>query len=234
MKISELFDLRRSAASRYLEMYKYPWQALDGIGRLIPELASAGGLLQIADGVWAAKSAHIAATAFISAPCIIGEYSEIRHCAYIRGNAVIGNECVVGNSTEVKNSILFDCVQIPHYNYVGDSVLGYKVHLGAGAVTSNVKCDKTEVTVASPGGRIRTGRRKFGAAVGDGSEIGCGSVLCPGAVIGRNCTVYPLSLVRGYIPDDCIFKTADDIAAKRQFGQGGAYKEPNRGGDIDI
>lgn len=214
MKISELFDLSRTAASRYLRMYEYPWQALSGIGGLIAELASAD-LEQIAEGVWAAKSARIAPTACISAPCIIGEYSEIRHCAYIRGNAVIGNECVVGNSTEIKNSILFDCVQVPHYNYVGDSILGYRAHLGAGAVTSNVKCDRTEVIAASPEGRIGTGRRKLGAAVGDGSEIGCGSVLCPGAVIGKNCTVYPLSLIRGYLPDGSIFKSAGNIAVKR-------------------
>ena len=168
----------------------------------------------IKENVWVANSSKISETAFIGEPCIIGENSEVRHCAFIRGSVIIGDNCVVGNSTEMKNSIIFDNVQIPHYNYVGDSILGYKSHLGAGAVTSNVKSDKTLVTVSSEGEKIATGLKKFGAMVGDGTEVGCNSVLCPGTVIGKNCTIYPLSMVRGYIKENSIFKNKDNIINK--------------------
>lgn len=163
-----------------------------------------------------AKSAKIFSSAYISSPCIIDEHSEVRHCAFIRGSAIIGKNCVVGNSTEVKNSIILDNVQIPHYNYIGDSILGYHSHLGAGAITSNVKSDKSLVSVRTENGTIETGLRKFGAMIGDFTEIGCNSVLCPGTVIGKNCTVYPLSLVRGCIEENSIFKAPDNIVRKSE------------------
>ena len=166
------------------------------------------------ENIWIAKSATIAPTAQINAPCIIDELAEIRHCAYIRGSAVIGKRCVVGNSTEIKNSILFDCVQVPHYNYVGDSILGYKAHLGASAITSNVKSDKSEVKANYPDCAYPTGMKKLGAIVGDECEIGCGAVLNPGTVIGNNTTVYPLSFVRGHIPPYTIMKNDGSFVSK--------------------
>ena len=217
MKTQDLFDLSHSLAGEFLAKYEYPWQSLGEIKNFILDL---GKTLdkekydEIKENVWVAKSAKVFDSAYIGAPCIIGENTEVRHCAFIRGSVLIGDNCVIGNSTEIKNSIIFDNVQIPHYNYVGDSVLGYKSHLGAGAVTSNVKSDKTPVTVKTTEGKIETGLKKFGAMVGDFTEVGCNSVLCPGTVLGKNCTVYPLSRVRGYIPEEHIFKSETKIVHK--------------------
>ncbi len=215
VKILRLFDLSHTAAAEYLNRFVYPWQALKGLGGFISALGATlgDGYYSPSDGVWIHRSALVAPTAFIGAPAIIGEGSEIRHCAFIRGNALVGENCVVGNSAEIKNSILFDGVQVPHYNYVGDSVLGYKAHLGAGAITSNVKSDKTNVRI-SVGGGIDTGLKKVGAFVGDFAEVGCNSVLNPGTVIGRNSTVYPLSSVRGVVPADSIYKNKNEIIGK--------------------
>ena len=203
-KIEKLFDLQHTVACNYLEKFNYPWNALTGLKNYIIHLGGTlkGEYEEISHGVWAHKSAKIAETACIKSPCIIGANTEIRHCAYIRGSVLIGKNCVVGNSTELKNSILFDGVQVPHFNYVGDSILGYGAHLGAGAITSNVKCDKTEISICG----IETGLKKLGAIIGDKVEIGCNSVLNPGTVIGKNSIVYPLSCVRGAIPQDSIFK----------------------------
>ncbi len=218
MKTANLFDLSHTLARPLLEKYEYPWMALSEIKSFIIEL---GKTLdkeiyeEVRENVWIAKSATVFESAYIAAPCIIGENTEVRHCAFIRGSVLIGNNCVVGNSTEIKNSIIFDNVQIPHYNYVGDSVLGYKSHMGAGSITSNVKSDKTLVTVKTQDEKIETGLKKFGAMLGDFTEVGCNSVLCPGTVIGKNCTIYPLSRVRGYIPENHIFKSETDIVAKK-------------------
>ena len=217
MKTVQLFSLENTLAAELLEKYEYPWLALGEIKNFILELGPTldkNVYEQIDENVWAAKSAKIFASAFIGGPCIIGENTEVRHCAFIRSSALIGNNCVVGNSTEIKNSILFNNVQVPHYNYVGDSILGYKSHLGAGAITSNVKSDKTPVAVGAGGGRIETGLKKFGAMVGDCTEVGCNSVLCPGTVLGKNCTVYPLSRVRGYVPENRIYKSEGNIVVK--------------------
>lgn len=217
MKTVQLFSLESTLAAELLEKYEYPWLALGEIKNFILELGPTldkNVYEQIDENVWAAKSAKIFASAFIGGPCIIGENTEVRHCAFIRSSALIGNNCVVGNSTEIKNSILFNNVQVPHYNYVGDSILGYKSHLGAGAITSNVKSDKTPVAVVTGGGRIETGLKKFGAMVGDCTEVGCNSVLCPGTVLGKNCTVYPLSRVRGYVPENRIYKSEGNIVVK--------------------
>ena len=204
MKTYEIFDLSKSLAEPLLSKTEYPWEALpqirDFILNLIPSLDKSV-YEEVKPTVWIAKSAKIAPSADITGPTIIGENTEIRPSAFIRGSALIGNGCVIGNSTEVKNAIIFDSVQIPHYNYVGDSILGYRSHLGAGAVTSNVKSDKTLVTVKVNGEKIPTGLKKFGAMVGDYVEIGCNTVLCPGTVIGRNSNVYPLSRVRGFVPE---------------------------------
>ncbi len=207
----------RSVAYPYLGRFTYPWEALDRIGEMILEIAKTldtDEYQKIGEDVWIARSATVAPTASVSGPCIICEEAEIRHCAYIRGNAIVGRGAVVGNSTELKNCILFDGVQVPHYNYVGDSILGYKSHMGAGAVTSNVKSDKTPVTVFFDGDRIETGRKKFGAMLGDRVEIGCNSVLNPGTVIGCDSNVYPRSSVRGYVPSNSIFKSQDHIVSK--------------------
>ena len=218
MKTKELFSLENTMAATLLEKHEYPWTALNEIKNFILEL---GKTLdkeiyeEVSENVWIAKSAKVFLSAYIGAPCIIGENTEVRHCAFIRGSALIGNNCVVGNSTEVKNCIIFNNVQIPHYNYVGDSILGFKSHLGAGAITSNVKSDKTPVSVKTSDGKVETGLKKFGAMVGDNTEEGCNSVLCPGTVLGRNCTVYPLSRVRGYIPENCIFKSEGNVVEKK-------------------
>lgn len=217
MRTAELFDLTKTAAQPLLSCYDHAEKSLTHLHRFIEKL---GGALdtelytEMSPGVWAAKSAVICENAQILAPCIIGEGAVIRQCAYIRGSVLVGRECVIGNSTEVKNSILFDRVQIPHFNYVGDSVLGYAVHLGAGAVTSNVKSDKSEVYITHDGVRESSGRRKLGAVIGDMSEIGCGAVLCPGTVIGKNTTVYPLTLVRGTVPSGSILKNDGTIVGK--------------------
>lgn len=218
IKTKELFSLGHTLAADYLASYEYPWQALKGISDFIkktgPELDK-NEFTQISPEVWVHKQARIAPTAFIGAPCIIGRNTEVRHCAFIRGSALIGEGCVIGNSTEVKNAIIFDCVQVPHYNYVGDSILGYKAHLGAGAVTSNVKSDKTPVKVKNGDEIIETGLKKFGAMVGDCVEVGCNSVLNPGTVIGKNTNIYPLSRVRGVIKESSIFKEENNITEKR-------------------
>lgn len=215
-KTAELFDLTKSIAAPLLEKTEYPWEALPKIKAFILELGASlpsDIYEQVSEGVWIAKSAKVAPSAYIDGPTIICEGAEIRHCAYIRGSVIVGAGSIVGNSCEVKNSIIFDGVQTPHYNYVGDSILGYHSHMGAGSVTSNVKSDKTNVSIMADGERIPTGLRKFGAMLGDNVEVGCNSVLCPGSVIGRNCTIYPLTRVRGYIPENSIHK-GDKIVPK--------------------
>ncbi|MFG6353198.1 MAG: UDP-N-acetylglucosamine pyrophosphorylase [Oscillospiraceae bacterium] len=211
-----LFDLSHTLAGDYLARFEYPWQALDGIKELILTLGPALGdeYEEMGGGVWVHQTAQIAHSAFLGAPCIIGPNTEVRHCAFIRGSALVGGGCVVGNSVELKNVILFDNVQVPHYNYVGDSILGYKSHMGAGSITSNVKSDKTPVTVKNGGEPIETGRKKFGAVLGDCVEVGCNSVLNPGTVIGPRTNIYPLSCVRGAVPGDSIYKTGGVIVLK--------------------
>ena len=216
IKIKDLYDLSHTAAGEYLEGFEYPWEALAGIKELILSL---GGKLgdeynEIAPGVWAHRTVKIAPTAHIGAPCIIGAGTEVRHCAFIRGSALVGEGCVIGNSVELKNVIIFDGVQVPHFNYVGDSILGYMSHTGAGAVTSNVKSDKKNVVIKGEGIRIETGLKKCGAFLGDYVEVGCNSVLNPGTVVGRNSQVYPTSCVRGVIPENSIFKNDGTIIKK--------------------
>ena len=216
-KTKELFSLDKSLAGEYLSKFEYPWQALSGIKALILTLGERldkNEYDEISENVWVHKSVKIAPTAYIGAPCIIGKDTEVRQCAFIRSSALIGEGCVIGNSTEVKNAIIFDSVQVPHFNYVGDSILGYKSHLGAGAVTSNVKSDRSLVTVKTADSRIETGLKKFGAMVGDNVEVGCNSVLNPGTVIGRNSNIYPLSSVRGSVPENSIFKNQSTIVIK--------------------
>ena len=213
--ISKLYDLEHTQAAEYLKGFTYPWEALKGIKELILTLGpTLEGYREIAPQVWVHETATVAPTAYLGAPCIIGPETEVRHCAFIRGSALVGAGCVVGNSTELKNVILFDKVQVPHYNYVGDSILGYKAHMGAGSITSNVKSDKSLVTIhAQP--PIATGIKKVGAMLGDRVEVGCNSVLNPGTVIGRDSNVYPLSCVRGVIPAKSIYKTSGIITEKR-------------------
>lgn len=211
---TELFDLSHTLAAPLLENYDEPWLALPKLKEFILSLGEtldAKIYHQLSPGVWVAKSATIAPTAVITAPAIIGEDTEVRHCAYLRGATLIGNDCVVGNSCELKNCILFDNVQVPHFNYVGDSILGYRSHMGAGAVTSNVKSDHTLVALCLDGIKIETGMKKLGALVGDFVEIGCNSVLNPGTVIGRRSRIYPLTSVRGTVPPDSIVKSTDTI-----------------------
>ena len=214
--IKDLYDLEHTLAAEYLAGFTYPWEALSGIKDLIltigPDLGE--DYREVSAGVWVHKTAKIAPTAYLGAPCIIGAGTEVRHCAFIREAALVGENCVVGNSVELKNVILFDGVQTPHYNYVGDSILGYKSHMGAGSVTSNVKSDKSLVVIHGDT-EIPTGRKKVGAMLGDFVEVGCNSVLNPGTVIGRNSNVYPLSCVRGVIPANSIYKTGGVIAEKR-------------------
>ena len=215
---SQLLDLSHTLAGEYLARFSYPWEALAGIQELIETLGPAlpaEEYQELAPRVWVHRTAQIAPTAYLGAPCIIGPGTEVRHCAFIRGSALVGGGCVVGNSVELKNVILFDGVQTPHYNYVGDSILGYKSHMGAGSITSNVKSDKTPVVVKDGAARLETGRKKFGAILGDHVEIGCNSVLNPGTVVGRNTHVYPVSSVRGVIPPDSIYKREDVIVPQR-------------------
>ena len=216
LKTSQLFDLNHSLAGSYLSGFEYPWQALGGIKNLILTLGVQLGedYEERAPQVWVHKSAAIAPTAYLGAPCIIGAGTEVRHCAFVRGSALVGENCVMGNSVELKNVILFDNVQAPHYNYVGDSILGYKSHMGAGSLTSNVKSDKTLVVVKNGGEKVETGLKKFGAILGDNVEVGCNSVLNPGTVIGRNTNIYPLSSVRGTVPENSIYKTGGVIVHK--------------------
>ena len=212
--ISALYDLEHTQAKAYLQNFTYPWEALKGIKELILTLGpTLEGYRETAPQVWVHETAKVAPTAYLGAPCIIGPETEVRHCAFIRGSALVGAGCVVGNSTELKNVILFDNVQVPHYNYVGDSILGYKAHMGAGSITSNVKSDKTLVTIHSQP-PIETGIKKVGAMLGDRVEVGCNSVLNPGTVIGRDSNVYPLSCVRGVIPENSIYKTGGKIVEK--------------------
>lgn len=218
MKIVNLFSLENTIAKSLFDGLEYPWEALGKIKDFVYELGKSldkEKFYEAKDGVWIAKSAKVSESAYIDAPCIIDECAEIRHCAFIRGSAIIGKNSVVGNSTEVKNSIIFDNVQVPHYNYVGDSILGYRSHMGAGSITSNVKSDKTLVSIKTGDTKIQTGLKKFGAMVGDNTEIGCNSVLCPGTVLGKNCIIYPLCRVRGYVEENSIFKSEDNIVTKR-------------------
>ena len=218
LESSKLFDLSHSIAGEYLKQFSYPWQALDGVKELILTLGPAlpaDEYDQPAPNVWVHKTAKVFPSAYLGAPCIIGPDTEVRHCAFIRGSAIVGAGCVVGNSVELKNVILFDGVQVPHYNYVGDSILGYKSHMGAGSITSNVKSDKTLVVVKNEGVEIETKRKKFGAILGDFVEVGCNSVLNPGTVIGPHSNVYPVSCVRGVIPANSIVKTGGIVVPKR-------------------
>ena len=222
-KTEELLDLAHTAASKLLCDCTYPWEALPRLADFIRALGASlppEEYIQRDEDVWIHRSASVAPSACIGGPTVIGAGSEIRHCAYIRGSALIGEGCVVGNSTEVKNAIIFDGVQIPHYNYVGDSVLGYRSHMGAGSIASNVKSDKTNVSVVSDGERIETGLRKLGTVLGDYAEIGCSSVCCPGSVVGRRAIVYPLSLVRGVVEADTIRK-GDGSSVKRMPSEKG-------------
>ena len=219
LTIRELYDLNHTMAADYLSGFTYPWEALAGIKSLIVALGE--GLdpeeyREVSPQVWVHRTAKVAPTAFLGAPCIIGAETEVRHCAFIRGSALVGEHCVVGKSVELKNVILFDNVQTPHYNYVGDSILGYKSHMGAGSITSNVKQDQRPVVVHAPEGDVETGLKKFGAMLGDHVEVGCNSVLNPGTVIGRNSNIYPLSSVRGVVPANHIWKTGGVVVSKKE------------------
>jgi NDP-sugar pyrophosphorylase family protein len=217
VKIRNLYDLNHTLAAEYLAGFTYPWEALKGIKDMILSLGAAlpqAEYTEIAPQVWAHKTAKIAPTASVTGPCILGANTEVRHCAFIRGSALVGENCVVGNSTELKNVILFDNVQVPHFNYVGDSILGFRSHMGAGAITSNVKSDKSLVVIRTDP-PIATGIKKVGAMLGDFVEVGCNSVLNPGTVIGRNSNVYPTSCVRGVIPENSIYKKNDVIVPKK-------------------
>lgn len=214
---NNLFDYSKTIAKPLLESVDYPWEALPKIKDFIieigktldPEIYEHRG-----ENIWVAKSATVFPSAFLGGPLIICEDAEVRHCAFIRGSAIVGKGAVVGNSTELKNSILFDGVQVPHYNYIGDSILGYKAHTGAGTITSNLKSDKSLVTVLCEEEKVETGVKKFGAMLGDHVEVGCNSVLNPGSVVGRNTNVYPLSFVRGYVPENSIYKRLGEVADK--------------------
>ncbi|MBQ0040921.1 MAG: UDP-N-acetylglucosamine pyrophosphorylase [Clostridiales bacterium] len=217
-KIKDLYDLEKTIAAPLFDGKDYPWEVLDGIKEYILELGPTLPTDEFdnpAEGVWVAKDATVFDSAYLGSPCIIDHGAEIRQCAFIRGSAIVGKGTVVGNSTELKNVILFDSVQVPHYNYVGDSVLGYKSHMGAGSITSNVKSDKTLVVVKNGSEQVETGRKKVGAMLGDFVEVGCNSVLNPGTVIGRNSNVYPLSSVRGVVPANSIYKNKEEIVIKQ-------------------
>ena len=216
-KISNLYNLEETIAGKLFEGAEYPWEVLPKISAFIVELGntlSSEDYEKRGENVWVAKSAKVAPTAYINGPAIIGKDAEIRHCAFIRGNAIVGEGAVVGNSTELKNVVLFNKVQVPHYNYVGDSILGYRAHMGAGSITSNVKSDKTLVVVKDTEEQIATGLKKFGAMLGDCVEVGCNSVLNPGTVVGRNSQIYPTSCVRGVIHENSIYKKQGEIVEK--------------------
>lgn len=216
--ISNLYTLTETIAAELFDGKEYPWEVLPEISKFIVKLGESldeEKYEKTGENIWIAKSAKVAPTACVNGPCIIDEEAEVRHCAFIRGNAIVGKGAVVGNSTELKNVVLFNKVQVPHYNYVGDSVLGYKAHMGAGSITSNVKSDKTLVVVKAKEGQIATGLKKFGAMLGDHVEVGCNSVLNPGTVVGRCSNIYPTSCVRGCVPANHIFKNSTEIIEKR-------------------
>lgn len=216
-RIEDLYDLKETIAVDIFEGLKFPWEVLPKIKDFIIKLGETlpeDKFEKKGENIWIAKSAKVFPSAYIAGPCIIDEEAEVRHCAFIRGSAIVGKGCVVGNSTELKNVILFNKVQVPHYNYVGDSILGFKAHMGAGSITSNVKSDKTLVVVKSDGENIETGLKKFGAMLGDNVEVGCNSVLNPGTVVGRSTNIYPTSCVRGYIPANSIYKDSSNIINK--------------------
>ena len=218
IRTKDLYDLSHTMAADYLTQYEYPWQALEGINGLISSLGAQLGddYTEISPEVWVHKTAVVAPTAYLGAPCIIGAGTEVRHCAFIRGSALVGADCVVGNSVELKNVILFDSVQVPHFNYVGDSIMGYKSHLGAGSVTSNFKSDGSLITIRNGDEKIVTGMQKIGALVGDFVEVGCNSVLNPGTVVGKDTTIYPTSCVRGVVPGGHIWKTGGKLVKKEE------------------
>lgn len=216
-RIEDLYDLKETIAVDIFDGLKFPWEVLPRIKDFIIKLGETlpeDRYERKGENIWIAKSAKVFPSAYIAGPCIIDEEAEVRHCAFIRGSAIVGKGCVVGNSTELKNVILFNKVQVPHYNYVGDSILGFKAHMGAGSITSNVKSDKTLVVVKSDGENIETGLKKFGAMLGDNVEVGCNSVLNPGTVVGRSTNIYPTSCVRGYIPANSIYKDSSNIINK--------------------
>ena len=216
-RIEDLYDLKETIAVDIFDGLKFPWEVLPKIKDFIIKLGETlpeDRYERKGENIWIAKSAKVFPSAYIAGPCIIDEDAEVRHCAFIRGSAIVGKGCVVGNSTELKNVILFNKVQVPHYNYVGDSILGFKAHMGAGSITSNVKSDKTLVAVKSDGENIETGLKKFGAMLGDNVEVGCNSVLNPGTVVGRSTNIYPTSCVRGYIPANSIYKDSSNIINK--------------------
>ncbi len=218
VKIIDLYDLKHTIADEYLQKFTYPWEALKGISDMIIDLGNKLDPNEYdnpSENVWIHKTAKIYPSAYLGAPCIIGANTEVRHCAFIRGSALVGENCVVGNSVELKNVIIFDNVQTPHYNYVGDSILGYKSHMGAGSITSNVKSDKTNVVIKSCGESLETGIKKIGAMLGDNVEVGCNSVLNPGTIIGRNSNIYPTSCVRGVVPEGSVWKTGGVVVKKR-------------------
>ena len=218
MTISRLFNLDETIASGIFDGVTYPWEVLPKIKDYIIELVNTLPTEEYdhpSENIWIAKSASVAPTAYINGPCIIGRNAEVRHCAFIRGNAIVGEGAVVGYSTELKNVILFNMVQVPHYNYVGDSILGFKAHMGAGSITSNVKSDKKLITIKGPDCNIDTGIKKIGAFLGDNVEVGCGSVLNPGTIVGRESNIYPLSSVRGFIPAGSIYKKQGEVVTKR-------------------
>lgn len=218
MKITQLYDLTHTLAAEYLKQFTYPWEALAGISDFIIKLGNSLDPEEYekrGENIWVHRTANVFESAYLHGPLIVGKGAEVRHCAFIRGSALIGEEAVVGNSTELKNVILFDKVQVPHYNYVGDSILGYKAHMGAGSITSNVKSDKLLVEIHAEDGEIETGRKKIGALVGDNVEVGCGSILNPGSVIGRGTNIYPLSSVRGGVNANSIYKRQGEVAIKK-------------------
>ena len=217
-KTEELLDLNHTLAKEYLKQFEYPWMALKGIGDFIIKLGSTldESYKLIKENVWVHETAKVFESAYIEGPCIIGPNSEVRHCAFIRGKALIGENCVVGNSCELKNVILFDNVQTPHYNYVGDSILGYKSHMGAGSITSNFRADKGQVIVHGDDHNYETGGNKMGAILGDFVEVGCNSVLNPGTIVGRNAQIYPVCCVRGVVKENAIYKEKDNIVEKIQ------------------
>ena len=215
--VKELYTLDETIAKDLFEGVTYPWEVLPKISAFILKLGAtlpADEYEKVGDDVWIARSANVFPSAYIHGPAIIGKDTEVRHCAFIRGNAIVGVGCVVGNSTELKNVVIFNSVQVPHYNYVGDSILGYKAHMGAGSITSNVKSDKKLVVVKTPEGNIETGIKKFGAMLGDEVEVGCGSVLNPGTVVGAHSNIYPLSSVRGVVPAGSIYKKQGEVVEK--------------------